>query len=174
MPIHRCRLSQLQGRQMINLRVYLLPWQRSYLLEQQEATYYQIVQHRRRIQGTSVVIATCEVVWLRRILKDLSVPIKDLIPLYCDNVSNIHLVQNLVSHVRTKHIEVLSLYPRARSSWRCQLATHQDEPSGRHIFTKALGVNKLRQFMSNLGLTTTALPSLKGSTTTNKHNATTK
>ena len=34
-----------------------------------------------------VVVAACEAVWLKRILKDLGVPIKDLTPIYCDNMS---------------------------------------------------------------------------------------
>ena len=40
------------------------------------------------------VVAACEAVWLKRILKDL------------DNMSNIYLAHNLVFHARTKHIEV--------------------------------------------------------------------
>ena len=35
---------------------------------------------------------------------------------------------------------------------------------GADIFTKALGVDKLRQFLSDLGLMITSLPSLRGST----------
>ena len=52
-----------------------------------------------------VVVATCEAVWLKRILK-LDVSIKDLILLYYVNISNIHLVRNLVFHARTKHIKL--------------------------------------------------------------------
>ena len=51
-------------------------------------------------------MAACEVVWLKRILKDLGVPMKDPTPLYCDNMSNIYLAWNPVFHARTKHIEV--------------------------------------------------------------------
>ena len=53
-----------------------------------------------------IVVATCEAIWLMCILKDLGTPIKDMISLHCDNMSNIHLAQNLVFHARTKHIEV--------------------------------------------------------------------
>ena len=53
-----------------------------------------------------MTIAACEAVWLKRILKDLGIPIKDLIPLYCDNMSNIHLDHNPMFHAQTKHIEV--------------------------------------------------------------------
>ena len=51
-------------------------------------------------------IAACEVVWLKRILKDLDVPIKDRILLYSDNMSSIHLTWNPVFHSWTKHSEV--------------------------------------------------------------------
>ena len=44
-------------------------------------------------------VAAYEAVWLKRILKDLGVPIKDQTPLFCDNMSNIYLVWNPVFHV---------------------------------------------------------------------------
>ena len=50
------------------------------------------------------VVATCEAVWLKRILKDLGVPIKDPTPLYCDNMISIYLARNPVFHAWTKHI----------------------------------------------------------------------
>ena len=52
------------------------------------------------------VVAACEAVWLKRILKDLGVCVVDMILLYCDNMSNIHLTRNAVFHAWTKHIEV--------------------------------------------------------------------
>ena len=52
-------------------------------------------------------VAACEPAWLKRIsLKDLSVPIKDLTPLYCDNMSSIYLARNAVFHAWTKNIEM--------------------------------------------------------------------
>ena len=51
-------------------------------------------------------VASCEVFWLKRILKDLGVPIKYLILLYYDNMSSIFVARNLVFHAQTKHIEV--------------------------------------------------------------------
>ena len=53
-----------------------------------------------------MTVAACEVVWLKRILKDLGVPITDMIPFYCDNMCSIHFARNPVFHARTKHIEV--------------------------------------------------------------------
>ena len=59
-------------------------------------------------------VAGCEAVWLKRILMDLGVPIKDMTPLFCDNMSNIYLAQNPVFHARTKHIEVNYHFIRER------------------------------------------------------------
>ena len=50
--------------------------------------------------------AACEVVFLKRILKNLGVPITDLTLLYCDNMSSIHLARNPIFHARTKHVDV--------------------------------------------------------------------
>ena len=51
------------------------------------------------------IVAACNVVWLKRILKDQDVSIKYPI-LYCDNMSSIHMARNCVFHARIKHIEV--------------------------------------------------------------------
>ena len=55
--------------------------------------------------GGAAVVA-CEVVWLKRMLKDLGIAIKDLIPLLYENMRSIHLARNLVFHTCAKHIDV--------------------------------------------------------------------
>jgi len=52
------------------------------------------------------VIVTCEVVWLQKLLSYLGQLVDALVVIYCDNISSILLTNNLVYHVRTKHIEV--------------------------------------------------------------------
>ena len=51
-------------------------------------------------------IATCEAIWLKRLLKDLQVVVFDPRTIYCDNLNNIQLAKNPVFHTRTKHTEV--------------------------------------------------------------------
>ena len=51
-------------------------------------------------------VATCEAIWLKRLLKDLQVEVSDPTTIYCNNLSNIQLAKNPVFHARTKHIEV--------------------------------------------------------------------
>ena len=84
------------------------------------------------------VVTACKVVWLKRILKDLGVPIMDPILLYCDKMSGIHLARNLVFHARTKHIEVHYHFIRERFLARDvdmqHISTHLQMVD---IFTKA-------------------------------------
>ena len=51
-------------------------------------------------------IATCEAIWLNRVLKDLLVDVSDPTTIYCNNLSSIQLAKNPVFHTQTKHIEV--------------------------------------------------------------------
>jgi hypothetical protein len=49
--------------------------------------------------------ASCQVVWLRRILKDMSHTKNDPTPIFCDNTSAIALSKNHVFHRKRKHID---------------------------------------------------------------------
>ena len=58
--------------------------------------------------------ATCEVVWLRRILEDISKKKMNPTVLKCDNQSCIKLAHNLNYHARTKHIEIQHHFVREK------------------------------------------------------------
>ena len=60
------------------------------------------------------VIATCEAIWLKRLLKDLQVKVFDPTTIYSENLNNIQLVKNPVFHASTKHIEVHYHFVRER------------------------------------------------------------
>ena len=108
-------------------------------------------------KSRGAVVAPYETVWIKRILKDLDVSINDPIFLYYDNLTSIHLAW-------TKHIEVHYHFIRecvlARDIYLQHINTNLQTTD---IFTKALGTDKLRQFSTNLGLSTYDLPSLRGS-----------
>ncbi|CAL9009674.1 unnamed protein product, partial [Prunus brigantina] len=48
----------------------------------------------------------CELLWLRRLLRDLGFGPQKPMDLYCDNKTAIAIAHNLVQHDRTKHVEV--------------------------------------------------------------------
>ena len=85
----------------------------------------------------------------------MAIPIKDLILLYYDNMNDIHLAQKLVFHARTKHIEVHYHFIREHVLvGDVDLQHINTKLQTTNIFTEALGVDKLRQFTTNLGLLT--------------------
>lgn len=45
-----------------------------------------------------------EVIWLRRLLVDMVVSLRTPTPLYCDNLNDIKIDENLVLHEGTKYI----------------------------------------------------------------------
>ncbi|GKA24046.1 uncharacterized mitochondrial protein-like protein [Tanacetum coccineum] len=49
---------------------------------------------------------TCEVTWIKCLLKEFQVFISTTIPIMCDNASSIALTSNPVHHAKTKHIEI--------------------------------------------------------------------
>ena len=80
-------------------------------------------------------------------------------------MSNIYLARNPVFHARTKHIEVHYHFLRERiQDGEIDLQHLSTNLQVTDIFTKALGIDKLGQFASVLGLTPSVLPSLRGST----------
>lgn len=54
----------------------------------------------------SLALATCEIIWINQLLRDLLVTPTGPAKLYCDNKSAIHIATNPVFHERTKHIEI--------------------------------------------------------------------
>ena len=50
--------------------------------------------------------ATCEAIWLRRILSDMLQDISKPTMILCDNMSAIAMTKNPVFHARSKHIEI--------------------------------------------------------------------
>ena len=56
--------------------------------------------------------ASCEAVWMRKLLSDLFDLQLDATCIYCDNQSCVKLSENLVFHDKSKHIEINYHYIR--------------------------------------------------------------
>lgn len=74
---------------------------------------------------------TSEMIWVRRLLIELGVVFNNLMRLYCDSQSAIHIAKNQVFHERTKHIEVDCHLIRDRV-----VGTQVDPPSIQPIHVK--------------------------------------
>jgi hypothetical protein len=108
-------------------------------------------------------IATCETIWLQKLLSNLGQSLDAPIVICCDNISSILLANNPVYHARTKHIEVHYHFIRKKVlAKEIDLIHVSTKDQVVDIFTKALGTNKLRKFRKMLGVLEVDL-SLRGS-----------
>jgi len=83
--------------------------------------------------------------------------------IYCDNISSILLANNPVYHAKTKHIEVHYHFIREKILAKEIDFIHvSTEDQVANIFTKALGIDKLKRFRKMLGVLEVDL-SLRGS-----------
>ena len=113
-------------------------------------------------------IVTCKAIWLKRLLKDLQEEVSDPTTIYCDNLNSIKLAKNPVFHAGTKHIEVHYHFVRERVlSGEVELQYVPTDWQTADIFTKPLGLDKLRQFSGALGLHHLDVPNLRGRTILN-------
>ena len=53
-----------------------------------------------------MVLATCELIWLKRLIHELRFGKNGQMTLVCDNQAALYIASNPVFHERTKHIEV--------------------------------------------------------------------
>ena len=58
------------------------------------------------VEYRSMVFISCELTWLRYLLRDLHIDHPKPVTLYYDNQVAMHIVANPVFHERTKHIEI--------------------------------------------------------------------
>ena len=109
--------------------------------------------HVARSSTEAEADTTSELLWLRWLLKDLSVSTSSATPLYCDNQSAIHITHNDVFHERTKHIEIdchFIRYYLVHSALKLISISSKDQLAD--IFTKSHPKGRLRTLVDNLKL----------------------
>ncbi|KAH9668854.1 protein kinase domain-containing protein [Citrus sinensis] len=100
--------------------------------------------------------ATQEVVWLRRLLRDMGVTFNGATSLYCDNKSAIEITHNDVFHERTKHVETYCHFIRqycAQGTIQLQFVCSRDNTSD--LFTKSLLPSRFGDLVYKLKLIST-------------------
>lgn len=65
-----------------------------------------VVSRSTEVEYCSLAFATCEIIWLQQLLRDLHITVTCPAKLFCDNKSALHLASNQVFHKRTKHIKI--------------------------------------------------------------------
>ena len=96
---------------------------------------------------------TSKLIWLRWLLKDLSVSTSSATPLYCDNHSIIHIAHNDVFHEQTKHIKIdchFIRYHLVHCALKLISVSSKDQLAD--IFTKSHPKGRLCTLVDNLKL----------------------
>jgi hypothetical protein len=102
------------------------------------------------VAGTST---TCQVVWMRRILKDLMHNQEEPTTIYCENKSTIALSKNHVFHKRTKHIDTRYHFIRELVNNGGLILQHcRSKEQLADIFTKALAQDQFEYLREALGI----------------------
>ncbi|KAL8149357.1 hypothetical protein AgCh_006393 [Apium graveolens] len=110
--------------------------------------------------------ASCEVIWLKSLLTELSVRIPKSIALYCDNKAALDLAANPVYHARTKHIELDCHFIREKIlTGLIEVFQVTSQDNSADILTKGLGKVPHWSCASKMGLTFLSPSSLCGGLT---------
>lgn len=98
-------------------------------------------------------IATCEIIWILKILHDLQVPVTLPVNLICDNKSAIQIGANPVFHERTKHIEIDIHFIREKiSNGVIKTVKIESAHQTTDLFTKGLGSKQHNYLCSKLNM----------------------
>lgn len=101
----------------------------------------------------AVANAVAETSWLRNLLLELHLPIKQATLVYCDNVSAVYLSTNPVQHQRTKHVELDIHFVREKVQVGTVRVLHvPSEFQYADIFTKGLPRHLFTRFRSSLSV----------------------
>ncbi|CAL8992058.1 unnamed protein product [Prunus brigantina] len=101
----------------------------------------------------SMAAATCELAWLRYLLKDLQVTNLGPTKLFCENQAALYIAANPVYHKHTKHIEIDCHVVREKVQAGQIAASFVPSASQlADLFTKMLGSNAFHNLVRKLGI----------------------
>ncbi|RVX22875.1 Retrovirus-related Pol polyprotein from transposon RE1 [Vitis vinifera] len=99
-----------------------------------------------------MALATCELIWLKHLLRELRFGKDEQMKLICDNQAALHIASNPVFHERTKHIEVDCHFIREKIASGCvatSFVNSNDQLAD--IFTKSLRGPRIKYICNKLG-----------------------
>eukprot|EP00253_Pinus_taeda_P015002 PITA_15002 len=111
----------------------------------------------------AATVATCQVVWMRRMLRSLCQEKVKGTVIFCDNSSAIALSKNFVFHKRTKHIDTKFHYIRELvNNGEIVLQHCRTQEQVGDILTKPLGHKSFEFLRRCLGMTDNSAVEIKG------------
>ncbi|RVW90427.1 Retrovirus-related Pol polyprotein from transposon RE2 [Vitis vinifera] len=111
-----------------------------------------VVRSSAEVEYRVMALATCELIWLRHLLRELRFGKDEQMKLICDNQAALHIASNPVFHERTKHIEVDCHFIREKIASGCvatSFVNSNDQLAD--IFTKSLRGPRIKYICNKLG-----------------------
>ena len=111
-----------------------------------------VVRSSAEAKYRAMALATCELIWLKHLLRELRFGKDEQMKLICDNQAALHIASNPVFHERTKHIEVNCHFIREKIASECvatSFVNSNDQLAD--IFTKSLRDPRIKYICNKLG-----------------------
>lgn len=97
---------------------------------------------------------------VRWLLKDLQIVINTPTNFFCDRQAAHHILNNIVFHEKTKHVEMECFFVRERvASLEVSLMKIDDKMQVVDFLTKDIGFNQLHYLLGNMGISNLHSPS---------------
>ncbi|RVW54230.1 Retrovirus-related Pol polyprotein from transposon RE1 [Vitis vinifera] len=148
--LHRCRLGWLtiDRRSTSEYCVFIGGNLISWKSKKQDVVARSSAEAEYRVMA----LATCELIWLKHLLRELRFGKDEQMKLICDNQAALHIASNLVFHERTKHIEFDCHFIREKIASGCvatSFVNSNDQLAD--IFTKSLRSPRIKYIYNKLG-----------------------
>ena len=111
-----------------------------------------MVKSSAEAEYRAMALTTCELIWLKHLLRELRFGKDEQMKLICDNQTALHIASNPVFHERTKHIEVDCHFIREKITSRCvatSFVNSNDQLAD--IFTKSLRGPRIKYICNKFG-----------------------
>ncbi|CAJ2677087.1 unnamed protein product [Trifolium pratense] len=100
-------------------------------------------------------LSTCQAIWLKNLIEEISQDRCETVTLKIDNVSAINLAKNPIAHGRSKHIELRFHYLREQvSNGNLALMHCRSEEQVADLLTKAVTIQVFEKLRSEMGIET--------------------
>ena len=103
-------------------------------------------------ESRAMALATCELIWLKHLLKEIQFGDTMQMTLVCDNQAALHIASNPVFHERTKHIEMDCHFIREKIQSRdikTRFVNSNDQLAD--VFTKSLRGPRISYLFNKFG-----------------------
>ena len=103
------------------------------------------------VEYRAMALATCELIWLKHLLRELRFGKDEQMKLIYDNQAVLHIASNPVFHERTKHIEVDYHFIREKIPSGCVVTSFVNSNDQlANIFTKSVRGPRIKYICNKL------------------------